>query len=471
MNITMAALPNQISVPTMTEVARTQTEENKERTGVEDEFRKVRSEIKENREEIHQLRQKMDQKDSRLVRGIHWFAVFVFCCIGGYWIVEVITTYASEPLSATVNTIENKTFALPTISIQVHDNCYNMTAVQELKKTHQVILTPLKPSQPLKLFHIKDQNFDWSEHNVSMMYLETKYMPPKARLVLLCAYTSTTLDGANCRTTGPLGTWESYGTQYNVKEAFTPAPASSIKDNVLFIMNASLCGAATIVAFHPNTDKHYGPHPSALQFEVWRGQFVELRVALEEQHYISTLAAPCVDDHWYSQAGCYNEKIVEFKIRMAGCHFPGITGYQPNTWGYPECLNASAYHRFMHWHDEIYQHEARYGILQKMKNECGKPCHTKKYIITDKVTYEKGVYHRAGMAAIVIRLDARAMSYQSIIEARAITLDMLMADVGGIMGMFLGLSCVSAMEFVINRMTRKLARRLGHLNVAFRNVR
>ena len=65
------------------------------------------------------------------------------------------------------------------------------------------------------------------------------------------------------------------------------------------------------------------------------------------------------------------------------CYFPGITQYHQQLGDYPECGNVSSFEEFKFWHEELYKYAMKYNDLQKLKDECGEPCHTQKYIITD----------------------------------------------------------------------------------------
>ena len=64
-----------------------------------------------------------------------------------------------------------------------------------------------------------------------------------------------------------------------------------------------------------------------------------------------------------------------------------------------------------------------------MKAECGEPCYRRKYYTTDKVKWYPGKSSQNSYFSI--QLDPRAMSYQTIIEERAVTVDELVGIVPG----------------------------------------
>ena len=85
-----------------------------------------------------------------------------------------------------------------------------------------------------------------------------------------------------------------------------------------------------------------------------------------------------------------------------------------------------------------------------MRNECGNPCRTIRYLYTDHAFRPKN----SPKDRFVLYMDPHVMSYKSITETKAMTFDMLVANVGGILGLFLGISFVtltSAVQYIIKK--------------------
>ena len=102
----------------------------------------------------------------------------------------------------------------------------------------------------------------------------------------------------------------------------------------------------------------------------------------------------------------------------------------------------------MIWHQKLIRY--RYDDLEMMKKECPKPCQTTRYVITDKYVLHSG----KGKARFALHMDTRAMNILRVKEEKAMTIDELVANVGGTLGLFLGLSCVSfisAIHYGINK--------------------
>lgn len=415
----------------------------------------MKKELIDVKHELSEMNKKLkDKEESKWMTGMYWFGFCVFAFIALFWIIQIITIYRSEPLSSTTKIIQNMTFEWPTISIWPYYSCFNKTALDEWKKEYGFIDTKLKNAKRIIPFEIPNRNFNWSVHNVSKMYLEGRYGPPLYNYAKVCIYRSSARNAEDCLQEPTLGKWDTYTTQYAVFQAFSPVPASSIRDFVKIRLNTSLCLHFT-VALHPSTEKYYSFHPSAVRFDIHYQQYVTVKLQQEVFNRVSTRLAPCIADRSYSQAHCYDSTIMQYKLNKTGCHFPGIT-VQQQEGELPECNNHSSFRDFHHWHHELYLHEIKYKDLQAEKAKCGEPCHTKIYIIADKSTRQDR--KAKNKTTLLFYPHARAMNYQQVDESRAMTIDLMVANVGGILGLFLGISCmtiISIIQFTITYFSKK----------------
>ena len=69
-----------------------------------------------------------------------------------------------------------------------------------------------------------------------------------------------------------------------------------------------------------------------------------------------------------------------------------------------------------------------------MKNKCPNPCFTRKYILTEK--------------SLSKSLSFEAALFRIVLDNRAMTVEMLLGNIGGTLGLFLGISCISAITAI-----------------------
>ena len=195
-------------------------------------------------------------------------------------------------------------------------------------------------------------------------------------------------------------------------------------------------------------------------FLMWSAGNKIVEVAVEETHKLSTTAATCTLDSSYSMAQCHEEKRIEYKIKTAGCYFTGITGYHQQWVSlYPECNTTSSYHKFMDVHRKLLLKESHIIELRNMKKECANRCHTRQYITKEDTDIESIV---EGYSIFTVQVSSEGMTYRRVTEKEAMTLEMIVADVGGILGLFLGLSFLSViaavryiLRYVVDLMTKR----------------
>ena len=336
MNITPETLPNQVGTGEVEVVQMHENNENEVQNEMKSENKTIRKNIQDMRdcfedmqssiESLKKMIEKKERKYGKLLTGIQRFAIFAMICIAGYWSISTIIRYIEEPVMSTTTIKHGTTFTWPTFTVEPHfdaDTCYNRTVTEELQKLHNVNYTWQRGKETTytikqyREWFVLPQDFNWSVTNVSEMYLQVKKRPPFKR----CSYHSMVIEGFlfNCK-----------NTYYNTKDSFTPAAAKHIQDTVIIVTRApcDYCDPYTI-AIHPSTDHYYFPYPTAIILDFSCGSIIEMKIAVQEYHRVSTGSFPCIDDVTYSQVKCYEEKIIEYKVRKSGCYFPAITGYQP----------------------------------------------------------------------------------------------------------------------------------------------
>ena len=409
--------------------------------------------LKKENTDLRKYIHKNDRPDGLVVNGVLWMCSLIFTGVAVYWIIQVILTYRSEPLTSTYHIMKNHTFVWPRITVTPTRTCYNETALQELMKSHDITKLKINWKNRVQRFKInKLYNDSSSNMNVSQIYLKTKHGPPTAKFMHHCSHFSSVRNATNCQN-AETGKWKSYSTQYNAQETYTPAPTSDITDNVVIDVDSTLCWSF-LVTLQPPTERFYAAHPSTYSMIIPRYSYRQVKIVVEDFHRINTRSDPCQEDPTYSQAACFDVKIIQYKIKRAGCWFPPVTGYQTELVGtYPECDNASTYNTFMHWHNEILVHEYKYGELQQMKAQCGQPCFTRRYTGINDYTRVSTYFSRS---QVRFMLDSRAMSYLSVNEEKAMPVDVFVSNIGGILGLFLGLSCITFIKG-LQYISRKVA--------------
>lgn len=397
-------------------------------------------------------RKDSNEGDSFLVRWIHRISIFAFTCVASFWVYGTMVAYGEETIYTTTNVMQSDTFLWPTLTVAPGPNflCYNKTTFEELKKTTNI---GIQKKWGLPPFDVNVTNFDWKTNNVSNIYVTTKIQPP---YVVSCTYTSATLNESNCLT-GNMGKWETYNGQYETRQSYTPPAATSLTDEVSITINTGDCSYWTVTV-HPRYDRYYStlPPKEGKIFRMRSGLSTVGNLKVEESHRLSTSSSPCIQDVQYSKAQCHEDMRVQYKIKSSGCYFPGITGYQQK-WAsiYPECNTSRLYHKFMALHSDLYLGEDHHEELLKIKNKCGDNCKTKVYL-EDRKTRPTYVRQLKPYSVFTMRMDKAAMAYKRITEKRAMTLEMLVADVGGILGLFLGISFVSVVGNI-----KSLIRKVG----------
>ena len=82
------------------------------------------------KDKIEKIEKKISNTtESKLARGLFWAAIILFTLAAGYWIIEILVTYSSEPVMAEVSIKKNKSFEWPSITIEPDYNCYNKDIV------------------------------------------------------------------------------------------------------------------------------------------------------------------------------------------------------------------------------------------------------------------------------------------------------------------------------------------------------
>jgi len=123
----------------------------------------------------------------------------------------------------------------------------------------------------------------------------------------------------------------------------------------------------------------------------------------------------------------------------------------------------------MRWHIELYYSQNTDVALQQMKQECYPPCHFKKYWVANKVKKHKDTLRNQRSSSFTIRLEDRAMTYQIINERKAITVDQLFANIGGTLGLYLGVSGFTGLtliQYIIRKVHKLCRKKAGNVEIS-----
>ena len=429
---TSPSLPNQVNATT---VAATETKENLEMKMMREEIKQIRTDVdKQIKEKL--VKDEGERRKAALLEGVlldkisYWISVFVFTVIAGYWVIKTVMTYSEGSIYISKDMTSSKTVPWPSVIIEPHRECYKKSAMAELERIHDVRRHRMITIAQILPFHM-NKNFNWSAANVSDMVLQLQHSPPHVNFTTKCTYISAATNETDCYSK-KMGTWENYQSPYNMRQVFTPAPASSNKDHISITLNSSLCDRF-VLSMVPFIDRMYTPET---QNYIAEGVHLGMaKVQVQEFHSINRESAPCMDDVKYSKAGCVEVKVREYAIQRAGCHFPAVTGYQQMR-NYPECNTSSSLNKFRQWHKELASPYRRGNVddLQDMLSQCEKSCHTVSYCAESCRFFRKS---RQSDSRFIMRMARNAMSIEHTKDKWEMTLENLVANVGGIIGSFL----------------------------------
>ena len=393
-----------------------------------------------------------ETKESICLRGLWWSLFFSLAAISFYWIYQVLNSYMSQPVTSSVSLVKNNSFTWPSISICPHQNCYNQTALELFSQEYN--LTPFGALgflefQPFNFTEGPGIGFDWEKYNYSEILAESKYRE-REDIVSSCFYLQTDVMDESCwNISSALGNWSSYHTQDGFCHTFNPIPAVNVANYIKIALNFDFCEYID-VAIHPFSEKFYmQKYPSIATYNFQAQQSSKLSVSVQEFKKISRKSSECEKSPEYSQTECINIKTMQYIIEISGCYIPEVTGY-PVSGNYPICNNGSAITNF-----EINRYNTRYTNLfplpknlQKEIDKCLDPCD--RYIYRISRTNYSSELGNESISYIRLEIDGDGMLFLKVTENFLLSLDMLVSDIGGTLGLFLGFSGLSLVPLLEN---------------------
>ena len=383
------------------------------------------------------------------MKYVERITVFSLTCITIYWVYQVIVTYASNPVSSTISMIHNDTFTWPTFTFCPRINCFNRTAVNQLSKEYNLRLGSMGfwDFQP---FDMENSAFDWNKYNYSEILEKAKF---KRREDVLsdCKYLNTkyyNVSGRDCmREFSKLGTWKSYITQNSPCHSFTPTEATNVGNFIRFYLNPGTCERVNVFV-HMRGERSYMEATPIINTysRTTKNNPQILIVKVKEFKRVSKKYDPCENDPNYSESQCYRRAFVRFLVEESGCYVPELTGYQPID-DYPVCNDDAMFERYSYWRHKLAD-PLHYEVppkLQNQRNKCLPRCHRLLYDIEWKNGRQTLGKHNA--SNIIVYISGDGMMYMKVNEYFSLTVDMLISDIGGTMGLFLGVSGLSFLSF------------------------
>ena len=402
--------------------------------------------------EMNKFIDKKKESGGVLGKVIYVLAVSTLSFVAVYWVTKTTITFFESDIYKAEDVKFSGNFLWPTVTIEPGFACFNLTALEEVKKVNDIeIPKNMKGHLGYSTFpFIPAKNFSWTTANISKIALETKYRPPLVNFTTKCTYKSSVRNATDCYSP-LLGKWDSYEGQDKMKQSFTPVAATSDKDYISLTLNSALCDTFD-VKLHPSVDQiltNYKVFDSKLypgyykldgiQPKQYRGYVIKT----EEENRIKRRSYPCVDDKEYSKMRCIERKFNQYKIQQVGCHLPVVTGFLPHTGNYPECANKSSVEKMIRLNWRLKFGGARFNDLMEIIADCKDACHTKTYFKASKYGVVRQWQHES---RFILRIQKGAMSYKSSSEKWVMTLETFVANVGGVFGLFLGLSGMSVIS-------------------------
>ena len=394
---------------------------------------------------------KCERKKERL-KYLHYLVKIILSGITLYWIYKVAKTYSSQPVTSTISMINNNTFAWPTFTFCPHRSCFNKTALTQLSQQYNLTLKNMTfwDSEP---FNVDNSSFNWDKLNFSDILSAAEYKR-KEDIVQWCEYLNSKYyktDGKDCmKESSKLGKWSSYNTQYSPCHSFTPTPGTNVGNFLRIYLNPNLCEHVE-VSMHQVKDQTYleaTPNLRVFRKHTKNSPQV-LTVKRTEFNKVNKETSPCEMSASYSESECYKKAFVKFLIMKSGCFVPEITGYIPAI-NYPVCRNTSMYKEFSYW-KKILENPFDYPVpeeLEKDRNKCNPRCHRILYDVDWKNGRQS--LGRDNSSNILIYMSGEGMMYMKVDEYFSLTLDMLVSDIGGTLGLFLGVSGLSFLSLFAN---------------------
>ena len=279
--------------------------------------------VGDGKEEVVNGTQLNDKKESKVIIGLRWTAYAGFTSVAIFWIIQVLTTYFSYPVSSVVNLVDNKTFVWPDITLCSGVTCFNETILEKMSQKYNMpyIGHTRTGDWTYPFMGYKQSNFDWDNHTIHEMLWKAKYTR-LSDILATCEYIHRDgLSGGSgysydCLSSSKLGSWRTYATENGVCHSFHPIPAVDLSNRINLQLNHTKC-REIIVALHSSDEVYYISTPSSLTFVgvVGNESMYDLNTAVQTFSHVNRKSSPCEEDENYSQARCLHEKSMEWLIR------------------------------------------------------------------------------------------------------------------------------------------------------------
>ena len=353
--------------------------------------------------------------------------------VAAFWISEVLGTYFAYPVNTAVTMVKNESFRLPSITICPFSSiaqkipCYDKTKLNKYNLTEQTIQRPNYWEILSKIKYSRQEDCI-----TDCTYVHTDYRDSQI---------------SNCtNTTTVLGSWKTYETQDSTCHTFTPIPAVSVIDYVQLFFKHDKCKFLQATIHSPDEVYQSETNFDFTTLTFIPGRSYSLDVAMEEHQKVNRKTSPCEEDPTYSESTCTNSKKIEYLVKQAGCKVPeapGIFTFED----YPECdvLSSDQFKREL---SKLNSQLLKYP--QELQNEiqkCLQNCNKFIYKYNENFMFRSHL-RPISMSILSINMDADAIPYMRVKEQLALSPEMLVSFIGGTIGIFLGYSCLSVVDFI-----------------------
>ena len=376
------------------------------------------------------------------VRAVKWIGWLIFSGITIFWISKVLEKYLSYPVSTAVTLVKNETFTMPSITICPLTNIFGFVPCLNETKLEMYNISDFRPGKFTRYYEILSQ-VKYDKKGDALAQLSCHYSIKQYR-------DEGILDCKN--DTNILGSWKTYQTQETTCHTFTPIPAVGVNNYVNIILKHDPCRYFQIAIHDPSEVYELETSFDFKTRYLFSGDSYQIHAMATEFHKVNRKPSPCVEDPGYSQSACLNVMKMKYLIKLVGCNIPDVTGFQIFE-DYPRCTHMSAVDRFVYErHLVSFEKDSKYrSEMKKDVNKCLESCHKLLYKVNMAQSTKKSVtdyYKRSKSSSITLRPSKDAIPFMRVKEHLDLTPDMLVSFIGGTIGIFLGFSCLSLLDFV-----------------------
>ena len=139
---------------------------------------------------------------------------------------------------------------------------------------------------------------------------------------------------------------------------------------------------------------------------------------------------------------------MKYLIKYAGCNIPEVTGL-PTFEDYPRCIGVPEEMRFTRERERINNEKnSKYRKMLEMEGgKCLKACNKYIYKFKQNKTFSS-YFSKVNRSSLTLSMSKEAQPFMKVQEQLDLTPDMLISLIGGIVGIFLGYSCLSLLDLV-----------------------